>query len=459
MRDFVARGAAADLFRDEGPEVSIVGSAGTGKTAAALMKLHVDSSRVRGLQSLIVRQTHASLTASTLVAFEQFVAREELAAEEVKWFGGSGSKPAGYRYRHDSMIMVGGMDNPGKVLSMSLDRVLVDEANQVSVTAYETLLTRLRGSARTYKQIVTACNPDHPKHWLKERADSADNSLRMYTSKHEDNPYLCGPDGVWTAAGLDYLRFLDSLTGVRRLRYRDGLWAAAEGLVYGDWRDDRNIIEPDQVPADSRLFLTIDFGYSNAFVCQWWRVDVDGRMYLTREIHQKQVLVEDHARRIKAILEENREAEGIPFAVVCDHDAEDRATLTKHLGLPTVAARKAVSRGVQLMEARIRPSGDGRPRLYVVRGCTVGRDLVAEAAKIPRGFLEEVNGYVWEMTRGADGIPKEVPLKLHDHAMDAARYAVAHLDWSDPARAHNPARAAQQTAPAQGSKWGQPVGR
>lgn len=61
MRDFVVRGAAVDLFRDTGPEVAIVGSAGTGKTAAALMKLHADCSKVAGLQALIVRQTHASL--------------------------------------------------------------------------------------------------------------------------------------------------------------------------------------------------------------------------------------------------------------------------------------------------------------------------------------------------------------------------------------------------------------
>lgn len=458
MREFIARGAAADLFRDEGPEALIVGSAGTGKTVAALMKLHADASHVPGLQALIVRQTHASLTASTLVAFEQFVASAEIAAEKVKWFGGSGSKPAGYRYKNGSMIMVGGMDNPGKVLSMSLDRVLVDEANQISVTAYETLLTRLRGSAPTYKQIVTACNPDHPSHWLKERADSPDNKMRMYTSRHEDNPYLCDRDGTWTDAGMDYLRFLGSLTGVRKERFLYGRWAAAEGMVYDAWRDDVNVIEYDQVPADSRMFLTVDFGFSNAFVCQWWRVDHDGRMYLTREIHQKQVLVEDHARTIKEILQENRETEGMPFAVVCDHDAEDRATLTKHLGLPTVAARKAVSRGVQLMQARVRPAGDGKPRLYVVKDCTMGRDLVAEAAKIPRGFLQEILGYVWEMTRGADGIPRENPKKLNDHAMDAARYAVMHLDDIEPGKLGNPARV-QQSQPRQGSKWGMPLGR
>lgn len=455
MREFVARGAAADLFRDQGPEVAIVGSAGTGKTVAALMKLHTDALRIPGLQALIVRQTHASLTASTLVAFRQFVAADEIAAGEVVWFGGSGSKPAGYQYRNGSMIMVGGMDNPGKVLSMSLDRVLVDEANQVSITAYETLLTRLRGSAPTYKQMVTACNPDHPQHWIKQRADDPDTAMRMYTSLHPDNPYLANRDGTWTDAGESYLSFLGSLTGIRRARYLEGRWVAAEGQVFDDWRDHRNVIDRWDMPAreDCRVFWSVDFGYSNPFVWQEWLLDHDGRMYLSREIHQTQWLVEDLAKRIKDLTDYR------PDAIVCDHDAEDRATLTRHLGMPTVPAHKAVSRGVQLTQARIRPAGDGKPRLYVARDALQGRDDVAEAQKRPRGTLGEISGYVWQTERGADGIPKETPVKLHDHAMDAMRYAVAHLDWDAPSRAHNPA--AQRPAPVSNaaSPWGRPVGK
>lgn len=455
MREFVVRGAAADLFRDTGPEVAIVGSAGTGKTVAALMKLHADACSVPGLQALIVRQTHASLTASTLVAFRQFVAAEEIAAGEVTWFGGSGSKPAGYQYRNGSMIMVGGMDNPGKVLSMSLDRVLVDEANQISITAYETLLTRLRGSAPTYKQMVTACNPDHPQHWLKQRADSPDNAMRLYTSLHQDNPYLAAADGTWTEAGTNYLSFLDSLTGIRRARYLEGRWVAAEGQVYDDWREHLNVIDRWDIPdrKDCRVIWSIDFGYSNPFVWQEWFIDGDGRMYLNRELHQTQQLVEDLAVRIKELTDYR------PDAIVCDHDAEDRATLTRHLGMPTVAARKAVSRGVQLTQARIRPAGDGKPRLFVARDALMGRDDVAVAQKRPRGLLGEISGYVWAVERGADGIPKEAPLKQHDHAMDAMRYAVAHEDWDAPSRAHNPAAPRPAAQPRTGSPWSKPVGK
>jgi PBSX family phage terminase large subunit len=268
------RGAARDLFLDRGPEVAVCGAAGTGKTVAALMKLHVTSLMIPGLQSLVVRRTHASLVASTLACFEQFVAKQELAAGKVVWFGGSGSKPACYRYPNGSMIMVGGMDNPGKVLSMSLDRIMIDEANQLSVTAYETLTTRLRGSAPTYKQIVSATNPDHPDHWLKQRADDSSTALRMYTSRHQDNPYLYERDGVPTDAGTNYLGFLNELTGVRRARFLEGKWVGAEGLIYSAWDDAVNLIPCQPIPSDWPLYLSVDFGFSNPFVCQWWRQDV-----------------------------------------------------------------------------------------------------------------------------------------------------------------------------------------
>lgn len=457
MRDIELRGAARELLVSRAPAVCIVGAAGTGKSVAALLKIHTASALVTGTTSLIVRQTHASLTASTLRSFETNIIPDELASGKIKWFGGSGRKPPAYMYPNGSLILVGGMDQPGKFLSMDLDRVLVDEANQISVTAFETLMTRMRGRAGTYKQIMLATNPDHPSHWIKERAEAG--KLPMLTSRHQDNPYLYDRDGVATPDGANYVAVLNELTGVRRERYLNGVWAAAEGLVYDDWRDADNIITPFDVPRDWPLFLSVDFGFSNPFVCQWWRVDPDGRLYLTREIHKTQTLVEDHARNIRAILDAHADSEPVPFAVVCDHDAEDRATLERHLRLPTVPARKGVRRGIQLTQARMRAAKDGKPRLYVFQDALQGRDDIAVSQSRPRGFLGEVNGYVWETVRGTDGIPKEVPVKLHDHAMDAGRYAVAHMDWHEESKVGNPAAASRDSAPKNGAAWSRPVGR
>lgn len=456
VQTYEPRGGARDVMTAREGVVLASGPAGTGKSLVCLYKLHLAALLVPGSRQLILRQTQTSLTSSTLVTFERQVITAAMASGEVKWFGGSARKPPAYQYANGSEILVGGLDKPGKLLSTEYDRVFIDESNQVSVTAVEVLLTRLRGRAPMYKQLLLATNPDHPDHHLLKMTQ--DGRARIIYSLHTDNPYLYRSDGTMTPEGEDYLARLNVLTGVRRARYLEGRWVAAEGLVFDSWRDAENVLDHFDIPKSWPLFLTVDFGFSNPFVCQWWRVDPDGRMYLTREIHQTQVLVEDHARRIKAVLEENAETEPMPFAVVCDHDAEDRATLERHLRLPTVAAKKAVSRGLQLTNARIRKAGDGKPRLYVIRDALLGRDLNAEGQSRPRGFLGEVNGYVWEAIRGADGLVKEQPVKLNDHSMDAARYAVAHLDWHEDAKLSNPAKK-QDKPPASGSAWSRPVGR
>src|SRR5690606_28380246 len=124
----------------------------------------------------------------------------------------------------------------------------------------------------------------------------------------------------------------------RRARYFEGLWAQAEGAIYDEWRDDVHVI--DQMPTgweSWNKFRAVDLGYTNPFVCQWFAIDPDGRMYLYREIYHTRRLVEDHARQIVEL----SRGEKILFTVA-DHDAEDRATLHRH-GVQTIAAKKAVS--------------------------------------------------------------------------------------------------------------------
>jgi phage terminase large subunit len=112
--------------------------------------------------------------------------------------------------------------------------------------------------------------------------------------------------------------------------------------------------------------------------------------------------------------------------VICDHDAEDRATLERHLGMGTVAAKKTVSDGIQAVQARLRPAGDGKPRLFVVRGALVERDPELEAAKKPLCLEDEIGGYVWDLKDGKQ--PKEQPVKENDHGCDAMRYVCAERD-------------------------------
>jgi phage terminase large subunit len=249
----------------------------------------------------------------------------------------------------------------------------------------------------------------------------------MLESRHEDNPVLFDDDGTTTEAGASYIAKLDNLTGPRYHRLRRGLWVAAEGIIFEQWDPAVHLVEKFWPPKEWPRFWVVDFGYTNPFVLQWWAQDPDGRLFLYRELYQTKCLVEDHAAAALEAVKSSKTGEWRepkPRAIICDHDAEDRATLERHLGMSTVAATKNVSEGLQAVQSRMRPAGDGKPRLFVMRDAVTHRDSELVEAKKPACTAEEIPGYVWAPSM--DGKPvKDQPLKLDDHGCDAMRYLVA----------------------------------
>lgn len=442
------RGAARRLFRVRDSEVVITGPAGTGKSLAALFRVHLTALANPGIRCLVARKTAVSLGSTTLVTYEEKVAAAALGQGAVRWYGGSTREAPGYRYENGSRIVVGGLDKPEKVLSSEYDLVFVDEATELTETDWETLGTRLRHGVLSWQQQIAACNPTFPTHWLKRRADRG--GITMLASRHRDNPAYVNADGTLTEKGRDYLGKLDRLTGVRRKRLRDGVWAAADGLIYEEWDDAVHLVDRFDIPTSWPRYLVVDFGYTNPFVAQWWAQDGDGRLYLYREIYHTQRLVEDHARQIKSIQAEHPD-EPEPVAVVCDHDAEDRATLERHLKMVTTPARKAVSPGFQAVKTRLKVADDGRPRLLILRDSRVELDRSLEPAGKPTCTADEVNSYVWAVKPGGAGGLKEQPVKEDDHGMDGMRYMVAHVDLVGVARVHSPAKVGSDAAGGRGA--------
>ena len=321
-----------------------------------------------------------------------------------------------------------------QIMSTEYDIVYCQEAIEFSEEDWERLTTRLRNNKMPYQQIIADTNPSSPSHWLKKRCDN--NKTKMLESRHTDNPMLWDEDkNDWTEFGRKYIKTLDDLTGARKQRLRYGRWVQAEGVVWEKWDASIHVIRRFDIPRDWRRFRCIDFGYTNPFICQWWAVDPDVRMYLYREYVKTKMIVEEHAKVIKQLSEGDPPIE----ANVCDHDAEDRATLEKHLGQNTVAARKDVVTGIQLVESRLMTHGDGRPRLFVFDDALVDRDPDMDESKKPIGFVEEVDSYVWKVSGSATTVNpiKEEPLKINDHSCDTTRYMAMHLEdsvWIPPGK-------------------------
>jgi phage terminase large subunit len=314
-------------------------------------------------------------------------------------------------------LWIAGLDNPGKALSSERDLIYVNQAEELDAADWETLSTRAtgRGAVAPWTQLLGDCNPGPPKHWIKTRQ-----GLAFYESRHEDNPTLY-KDGTWTEQGRKTLAVLDKLTGVRFLRLRKGIWAGAEGMVYDEYDPAIHLVDRFPIPADWRRIRSIDFGYTNPFVCQWWAIDHDGRMYLYRELYMTQRTVEEHAPLIV------KHSEGEYYeATVADHDAEDRATLERR-GVPTDRATKDISVGIQAVQDRLKVAGDGKPRLFILKNSLVEADEDLRARNKPISTEDEIVGYVWPKSQDNKPI-KETPVDIDNHGMDTMRYAVMYVD-------------------------------
>lgn len=406
-----------DGFYDQSRICLYGGSAGGGKSYAAAEKMHAYMLKYPGAVGVALRKAREFASKSCVYALKAAIGNDPKihynAADLI------------FEYDNGSCIFIAGLKDENQRQAIrsihgdgSADFIWCEEANAFTEDDFNELLARLRGKAASWRQILLTTNPDSPFHWIKTRLiDGGEASVHYSSAK--DNPH--NPP--------EYLDVLNSITGVMGMRLAKGMWVQAEGVVYDTWSDDLHMI--DAMPAgwhEWRKIRVIDFGYVNPFVCQWWAIDGDGRMYRYREIYMtKRTLTDpsgreaDHITKIKLLSQGERYE-----ATICDHDAEDRATL-QQAGIHNIAAIKDVSRGIQAVQARLACSVNEKPRLFLLKGALVEPDSALVNAHKPFCTEQEFSVYAWQ--KMPDGKPdKEEPDKKYDHGMDTTRYAVMYLD-------------------------------
>lgn len=287
---------------------------------------------------------------------------------------------------------------------------------------------RCRNGAIPYQQLGGDCNPGPPTHWLKLRCDRG--ACFMLESRHEDNPSIT-PERIAR---------LQAMTGVRRTRLYEGKWAAAEGLVYEEWDTALHrvtlaqlvawqILTPDgkvNRKGTRRVIAGKDWGWTNPGTSLVFCEDTDGRLYLIREVQQSQRTDDWWLERDKQL----KTQYGIE-TFICDPAMPAYIAKYKQAGLNAIEADNDIAAGVNDLRERLQIAGDGRPRFYVYEYALQERDESRVDDHLPFCFEGEILEYVWP--KAVDGKPvKEVPVALHNHSLDAARYTCRWL--ADPSQ-------------------------
>lgn len=431
-KDFHLRGANADAFICEDPRVLLAGPSGTGKTITWLTKLYQFGMDFPGTRILLVRKERSTLTETGLVTWE----RDILGPNHVMLTRNPILRRVRQNYdfwtedckrKNGTTLVVGGLDNPEKILSGDYDLIYMLEATDFTLDDYETLATRLRTGVSRYRQIIADCNPTTPTHWLFQQINNvgADGKPKMrgFKSSHKDNPaYWDQERRCWTPLGREYvMTTLRNMTGARRKRFYRGIWAAAEGLVYDGFDEAIHLMPPGWRPPDHwPRAWSIDWGYTAPMSLVMAAIDPNGRMYVYREFYATNTRVEILAKRMGKLVSEQEEPR--PIAILGDHDPECIATWRAHSGLPcSLAYKEDKYHGIEVTQARFDKAKDGKPRVFFVPGSRINpRDETLAAAGRPTCLLEEIPGYIWN-TENPDKL-KEEPVKVNDHGCDNLRY-------------------------------------
>jgi phage terminase large subunit len=204
----------------------------------------------------------------------------------------------------------------------------------------------------------------------------------MIHTTHKDNPSLYNADGTLTKQGEKSISKLSSLSGVRRKRLFEGIWATAEGAVYDNF-DSAVHVKERSADEMKTWYLAMDEGYTNPAVILLVGEDGDGRQAKdwTVEKRIRLAAVDEAAAGLIADLQNN--------------------------SVPAVASKGRVLDGIQSIQNRLKVQGDNLPRLTVSPACV--------------NVVNEFESYVWKKATGT-GIVKDEPEKTNDHAMDAIRY-------------------------------------
>jgi hypothetical protein len=399
------------FVRSTAPEVMFSGAVRGSKTYALCVKTVARASRP-GAREILCRKTLSSLKGTTMKTLMEGDGQtppvlppgsytHNKSTNEIKIHGGGEIVCL-------PLVNDGQQGTQQRIGSYSATGVNGDEATEFEEKDYRMLLSRASVTVPgLVKQVSLSCNPGTPSHFLAKRFAPPGSGYTVpmagcecISTRTHENTFL----------SADYIANLDRDKGsLWYRRFVEGLWCGAEGLVYDHW--DRLVHVKQRRPEDMKRWLIgIDDGYTNPFVALLIGVDGDGRAHVFAEVYKPGLLVGKRVEAARGLIDDA----GIrPEFVMVDPSSPDLIAELIEVGLSVIAANNEVVPGINAVHSRLDIAGDGLPRLTVDPTC--------------ENTIREFETYQWKKDK-----PKDEPVKAHDHACDAIRYAVARLDLSAP---------------------------
>jgi len=378
------------------------GGWGGGKTEALCYKL-ISRCSVKGAREILTRKCNVSLAKSTLKSLLE----------------GNGINdpilpPGTYTHFKQSQVIkikgggeciYFGMDDPQKTGSINATGAAMDELVEFTERDFQWINARCRVVVPGLSnQVYGACNPSVPSHWAARHWGLA---LGHKADPEAWHIRINGVDNPWLPRSSKDTQ--DRLTGIARKRFRDGMWAGADGLVYDNFDREIHIMRLAQ-ERWVRAVVGVDQGFTNPFGVLLALLDGDGRMHIETEEYERGLVPEEKLERVRRVMASS------PIkveAVVVDPSAAELIEFFKRGGLNAVPADNDMGH-IDTVRGRFERAKDGKPRLTVDPSCS--------------NFQREIECYQWSPVKAGSDQTKDVPKKEEDHLMDVLKYLTAYVD-------------------------------
>jgi PBSX family phage terminase large subunit len=300
------------------------------------------------------------------------------------------------------------------IRGMTVAGACVDEVTTIPEEFFTQLLGRM---SVTGAQLFGTTNPDNPAHWLKRKFLDRLTQLpdwRSWKFTIDDNPSL-------SPAYVDSIK--REYTGLWYRRFIQGEWVAAEGAIFDMWDPDTHIVPWESLPDMRRLLAVgVDFGTTNATAALLLGIS-DTRNEFGQRTGSNLWLVDEYRYdpAHKQARKTNEQLSG-----------DLRSWLAgPHLPRPTHLQPEWVFLDPAAASFQVQLQADGLTNVrHADNSVSYGIGTVASllssghlhtTSRTP-GFNQEAPGYSWDTKATEKGEDK--PVKVADHSLDAARYAI-----------------------------------
>lgn len=289
------------------------------------------------------------------------------------------------KFQGTSLDFVWFDEEPPKEIYFECLMRVIDKKGEIFGT-----MTPLKGLTFVYDEIYLNAHND-PEVWCE-------------FMEWGDNPYLSADEIARLSGSLS-----NSELEARRFgRFSD----VSNSIVYPEFDESVNVVEPFNVPHEWYDKISIDPGLHNPLSCHFYAVDYDGNIYVIDEHYKANTTIEEHARVIK----EKCKALGWPTGFGGNIEALiDSAATQKTLASEKsvcelfydfgISANPNVNKDLFSGISRVKrylKDANGVPHLFIFKTCT--------------NLIREIKGYFW-----SDG---DRPYKRDDHALDELRYFI-----------------------------------